>query len=238
MERLWYVPTYVIVTLLVAGPLGAFLGLFPGLTGFSLMLLGLLVGVVFGIGLAGAAAFAAATGKAWRPRAVRAAAVPLAVGVATLFLVSRSQGVPMIHDISTDFADRLEFTKEVKEASPNKDPDDALRAQVEAMQKAAYPAVAAATLALPPPQAFARAKQVAEAMPGWQVTSADTESGRIEAIATTGFFHFKDDIVIRVRADGSGSRVDMRSRSRVGQSDLGANAKRVEAYMSALAKAG
>src|SRR5215831_14914428 len=166
MERLWYVPTYAIVTLLVVGPLGAFLGLFPGLTG--------------------AAAFATATGKPWRPRAVRAAAVPLLVGLATLFLVSRAQGVPMIHDISTDFADRLEFTKEVKDASPNKDPDDAGRAQVEAMQKAAYPAIAAASLSVPPAEAFTRAKQVAEDMPGWQVTNADTETGRIEAVATTG----------------------------------------------------
>ena len=75
-------------------------------------------------------------------------------------------------------------------------------------------------------------------MSHWEVTHADAESGRIEATATSRVFHFVDDIVIRVRPDGAGSRVDLRSRSRVGQSDLGANAKRIHAYGAELAKAG
>jgi uncharacterized protein (DUF1499 family) len=88
-----------------------------------------------------------------------------------------------------------------------------------------------------PDQAFARAKAVAERTPGWNVTNADSESGRIEATATSKLFHFVDDVVIRVRPDGAGSRVDLRSRSRVGQSDLGANAARIRAFEAELAKA-
>jgi uncharacterized protein (DUF1499 family) len=74
-------------------------------------------------------------------------------------------------------------------------------------------------------------------MPGWIVTNADLDSGRIEATATSRIFHFVDDVVIRVRPDGAGSRVDLRSRSRVGQSDLGANAERIRAFCAELAKA-
>ncbi|TMA41924.1 MAG: DUF1499 domain-containing protein, partial [Deltaproteobacteria bacterium] len=63
----------------------------------------------------------------------------------------------------------------------------------------------------------------------------DGASGTIEAVATTRVFGFQDDIAIRVRADGSAaSRVDVRSKSRDGKGDLGANAARIRAYVMAL----
>jgi uncharacterized protein (DUF1499 family) len=237
MERLWLVPTYAILTLAAVGPLAAHFRVLPPLAGFGLLFLAILIGIVFGIGLAAAAAFATATNKSWRPRALRAAIVPLLVGLPPLALASFSK-VPPIHDISTDLVDRLEFTPDVAAASMNKDPDPALRALVEEQQKQAYSDLAPAILNAPPADAFARAKATAESLPGWQVTNADSESGRIEATATSSFFHFVDDVVIRVRPEGAGSRIDMRSRSRVGQGDLGANAKRIHAFMSAFAKAG
>jgi uncharacterized protein (DUF1499 family) len=236
MERLWLAPTLVIVSLLVLGPLLAFFHVLPGIAGFSLVLLAILVGVVFGIGLAAASAFATVTNKPWRPRAVRAAIVPLLVGLPILGLASMSK-VPAIHDISTDLTDRIEFTPDVAAASTNQDPPAEQRSVVEGLQKSGYPDIAPVILAVAPDQAFARAKSVAERMPGWNVTNADSESGRIEATATSKLFHFVDDIVIRVRPDGAGSRVDLRSRSRVGQSDLGANAARIRAFEAELAKA-
>jgi len=237
MQRFWMAPTFVIVSLLILGPLLAFLHVLPPLAGFSLVLLAVLTGMVFGIGLAAASAFATVTNKAWRPQAVRAAIVPLGLGLVVLAMVSTSK-VPAIHDISTDPTDRLEFTPDVVAASTNKDPEGDQRALVEGLQKSGYPDIAPIVLSLPPADAFARAKAVAEQMPGWNVTHADAEAGRIEATATSRIFHFVDDIVIRVRPDGTGSRVDVRSRSRVGQSDLGANAKRIRAYGAELTKAG
>lgn len=236
MERLWSAPTFVIVSLLILGPLLAFFHVLPGLVGFSLVLLAVLVGVVFGIGLAAASAYATVANKPWRPRAVRAAIVPLLVGLPVLALASLSK-VPAIHDISTDLADRIEFTPDVAAASSNQDPPAEQREVVEGLQKSGYPDIVPVVLDVPPEQAFARAKAVAEKLPGWNVTNADLESGRIEAIATSKLFHFVDDIVIRVRPDGAGSRVDLRSRSRVGQSDLGANAARIRAFEAELAKA-
>jgi uncharacterized protein (DUF1499 family) len=67
------------------------------------------------------------------------------------------------------------------------------------------------------------------------VVAADPAAGRIEATATTFWFGFVDDVVVRVRpAAGGGSRIDVRSVSRVGKSDVGANAKRIRAYRAAL----
>jgi uncharacterized protein (DUF1499 family) len=56
----------------------------------------------------------------------------------------------------------------------------------------------------------------------------------VEATDTTGWFGFKDDISIRVRPDPNGSRVDVRSVSRVGRSDIGANATRVRDFLARL----
>jgi uncharacterized protein (DUF1499 family) len=80
---------------------------------------------------------------------------------------------------------------------------------------------------------FNRALDVAQRM-GWELVAADQASGRIEATDTTTWFGFKDDIVVRVTSWGSGARVDMRSVSRVGRSDVGTNARRIREFLDAL----
>ena len=69
---------------------------------------------------------------------------------------------------------------------------------------------------------------------GWEVVAADPAAGRIEAVATTFWFGFKDDIVVRVAPAGAGSLIDARSKSRVGVGDLGTNAQRLRAYLERL----
>ena len=88
-------------------------------------------------------------------------------------------------------------------------------------------------LPLAPAEAFARARAAAEGM-GWEMVAADSAAGRIEATATTAWFGFKDDVVIRVEPAQGGSRVDVRSVSRVGVSDVGTNAARIRAYLARL----
>lgn len=98
----------------------------------------------------------------------------------------------------------------------------------------AYPELTTLVTAMPPADAFAAAEAEARAQ-GWTIVTADAGAGAIEATAETFWFGFKDDVVIRVRPAEAGSAIDMRSTSRVGLSDLGANAARIEAYMTALA---
>ena len=65
----------------------------------------------------------------------------------------------------------------------------------------------------------------------WDIYRQDRNSGIIEAVDTTTIMGFKDDIVIRVRTGAGGTRVDLRSVSRVGQGDLGANARRINRFI-------
>ena len=100
-------------------------------------------------------------------------------------------------------------------------------------QRSGYPDIGPVDLAQTPAAAFDRALSVARAM-GWTIVASDARTGRIEATATTAWFGFRDDVVIRVTPRGSGSRVDVRSHSRVGRGDLGANARRVRDFSARL----
>ena len=88
-------------------------------------------------------------------------------------------------------------------------------------------------LDLPPARTFDLADRAARKM-GWDIVALVPEQGRIEATASTLLFGFKDDVVIRITPEAGGSRVDMRSVSRVGGSDIGANARRIRAFMKEL----
>ena len=89
------------------------------------------------------------------------------------------------------------------------------------------------SLALPREAAFDRALDAAQRM-GWTIVAADDTTGRIEASDRSRWFGFTDDIVIRITPEGSGSRVDVRSSSRLGRSDFGVNAARIRVYLAAL----
>ena len=89
----------------------------------------------------------------------------------------------------------------------------------------------------PPDDVFDRSEQVVQGL-GWEVVNADRAAGRIEATDTTFWFGFKDDVVVRIRPADNGSRVDLRSVSRVGGGDIGANAARIRAFSSRLTSPG
>ena len=159
--------------------------------------------------------------------------VALAASALPLYWLQVARTLPPINDITTDLADPPEFvailpiraSAPVSAAYPGKDTADA--------QRAGYPDIVPVELASPPQAAFERALAVARDM-GWSIVATDPATGRIEATATTAWFGFRDDVVIRVKASGSGSRVDIRSHSRVGRGDLGANAKRIRDFSARL----
>jgi uncharacterized protein (DUF1499 family) len=164
------------------------------------------------------------------------AAVGLVIGLVAFIIPYRlqrqAQAVPPIHDISTDLENPPSFVAVVplRAAAPNN--LDRPTAVVE-QQRKGYPDLAPLTLGIPATAAFPRALTVARQM-GWEIVVADEASGRIEATDTTRWFGFKDDVVVRVTPWGAGSRVDVRSVSRVGRSDIGTNARRIRAFLSAL----
>jgi hypothetical protein len=88
----------------------------------------------------------------------------------------------------------------------------------------------ARVLQSPRAEAFGKARAAAERM-GWEIVAADPAAGRIDAVATTPWFGFKDDVRLQVTAQGEASRIDVRSRSRVGRGDAGTNARRVREFL-------
>jgi hypothetical protein len=195
-----------------------------------------LFGAAIGVGLAGAVL--AATGL-MVPR-MRAGSVPtlvlaLLLGSASalvpLHFLRQSMALPSIHDITTDTENPPPFVAilPLRAGAPN--PPEHPGAHIAELQRIGYPGLRPLELPLPPAQAFARALGAVRAM-GLEVVAADENSGRIEAVATTRWFGFKDDMVVRVVAAGAGSRIDVRSKSRVGRSDVGANARRIQEFLT------
>jgi uncharacterized protein (DUF1499 family) len=214
------------VAAMVVGPALAWLRLVPGLWGFVPYALGgivaLVVGVIsvvqalrgHGLGLGGAAA--------------------LIAGVAFVMIAARGAGHPRINDFTTDLADPPAF-RHAATLPPNAGRDLGYPADFAPIQQECCADLRPAHLPAPPAEAFARARRTAQAMPTWTITAEDPAAGTVEAVVTSRLFGFQDDVAIRVRPDGAnGSRVDMRSKSRDGQGDLGVNASRIRAYVSAL----
>lgn len=176
-----------------------------------------------------------------RPRGPRVGFLRALVGLAIsvfvvgvpMYLLQISQRVPPIHDITTDTEEppAFEAVLPLRAEAPN--PPEYPGAEVAAQQHAAYPDIVPLTTAMGPDLAFRHALAAAREM-GWRIVASDPARGRIEAVDQTPWFGFLDDVAIRVRPQGQGSRIDVRSKSRIGVSDLGANAERVRAYLRAL----
>lgn len=155
----------------------------------------------------------------------------LAAGPPTV-LWYRVQHLPRIHDISTDTVNPPQYVSvlPLRAGAPNSTRYDAAIAPLQAQ---AYPEIATTTLAAPPDQAFQKALRVASDM-GWTIVDANPAALRIEATDTSLLFGFKDDVVIRIGGGAGGSRIDLRSLSRVGGADFGVNAKRIVRFIARL----
>jgi uncharacterized protein (DUF1499 family) len=143
--------------------------------------------------------------------------------------------LPRIHDITTDMENPPSFVAilPLRKGASNSAIYGGKAISEE--QKRGYPDLKPVIVPLAGKQAFQIALQTAQKM-GWDIVDANPSEGRIEATDTTFWFRFKDDIVIRIIPAGGSSRIDLRSVSRVGISDVGTNAKRIRAYFTALEK--
>jgi uncharacterized protein (DUF1499 family) len=174
----------------------------------------------------------------WRSFVLSLAGLIISLALVSISLewYHQARSVPPIHDITTDTSNPPEFVAilPIRKNAPNSSGYGGPRMAEE--QRRAYPDIVPLFLSVPPATAFDRALSVASQM-GWRLVDADKSEGRIEAIATTFWFGFKDDVVIRIEKADSGSRVDIRSVSRVGVSDLGTNAKRIREFLREMTKA-
>ncbi|EED30527.1 hypothetical protein NOR53_633 [gamma proteobacterium NOR5-3] len=217
--------------LLLSGP-GTRFGLWEYGTGFLMMRIAFFVGL-------GASALALLLLLVPKTRAAGLSplAIALVLGLGTAYLpwsgVQKVRSLPFIHDITTDTANPPAFVAVLPLRVDAPNPPQYLGEEVASQQREAYPDIKTLTLAMPADQTFARALEVVEAM-GWELVASEPADGRIEATETTFWFGFKDDVVIRVAGTADGSRLDVRSKSRVGKSDVGANAERIRKFVKAL----
>jgi len=139
-------------------------------------------------------------------------------------------GAPPINDITTDTDNPPPFLAilPVRAAAGAQSADYGGPATA-ALQNQAYPDIQPVRLNLSADKAFELALAAVRDM-GWNLVAAEAAQGRIEASARTGWYGFTDDVVIRVAAEGTGARIDIRSKSRVGRSDLGVNAQRIREF--------
>ncbi len=238
-SRILVVSAIVAVVLLVAGPLGYKFGLSPLQPSLVSLLIALFTGAVVVL-LAFIMTIVSQVKALPRNRnltvvALLVGAIPIVVMVPQMMA---AQSVPPIHDITTDTVDpprffevvalRADAPNDLEYGMENIPPEEMAK-----MQQAAYPEVRTLATELDVASAVARAADLM-ASQGHEVVNVDAAAGIVEGTATTFWFGFKDDMVVRVRpGDDGGSIVDMRSVSRVGQSDVGANAARIVAFLEA-----
>jgi uncharacterized protein (DUF1499 family) len=157
------------------------------------------------------------------------------------YLGVRASRLPEIADITTDPIDPPRYETIGRLRARDANPIAYAGLYAAQQQKAAYPDIAPLETDASPQTAYDAAME-AIAKRRWQVINTrppqagqsgqPARDGYIEAVARTLIMGFRDDVVVRIRADGDGARVDVRSSSRYGRHDFGTNATRVRALIT------
>ncbi|MGH8289951.1 MAG: DUF1499 domain-containing protein [Steroidobacteraceae bacterium] len=245
MKRAWTVPLLgmimgiiAILMVLLPGPfyrIGAY-----GLAGaFTMLKYGAYVGIAAVIiSLVGLVVTLAAK----RPKYLIGVIIGLVLGILAWGIpymwLKKAESVPAIHDISTDTVIPPQFQPDVlalRAASHARNSPAYGGPAVAAKQAAAYPDIKPMLFKLPVTKVFDATLQTAKAM-GWKLDSENPATGIIEATSTTFWFGFKDDVVVRIQPQGHETRIDIRSESRIGGSDIGKNAQRIRDFRTELYK--
>ncbi|HYH79909.1 MAG TPA: DUF1499 domain-containing protein [Longimicrobium sp.] len=219
-----------------AGP-GSRMGLWSWMTALrTMMKYGAYLGVLAIV--LSVAALLVARGRGAGRATLGVAAVGLLLGLGAWYFPwsfrRQARAVPPIHDITTDFVSPPELvaSRAIRDSAKLNTADYG-GDSIAALQRKGYPDIRPVMLAMRPEQAYAAVLRTARDM-GWTEIEAAPDQFRVEAVDETPWFGFKDDVVIRVTPASGISRVDVRSVSRVGGSDVGANAHRIRKFVARL----
>ncbi len=219
--------------LLPIGALGTRFGLWPFTAGFLLLAIG---GALAVAGIATGIAACIIAGRRALPHDLRTSMLGLAISAAILAYMGMqfywATSYPPIHNISTDTNNPPKFIS-VLPLREGANPVYFNAAELAPLQEEFYPWVRPLTLGISPQDALAKTVVVLNDM-GWDMVAQHPQLGLVEATATSFWFGFKDDVAVRVRPHPVGARIDVRSVSRVGQGDLGANAQRIRRILQRL----
>lgn len=168
----------------------------------------------------------------WGSTLVYAVLSLVAVGM-PVSMMSKASAVPPIHDITTDVTNPPEFVAiaPLREGAPN--PVSYEGGDVTKQQLEAYPEIKTQLLPQSLNEVYMASERAIEAL-GWERVTDGALPNTLEATDTTAWFGFKDDVVIRLTPQRDDTLVDVRSKSRVGKSDLGKNAERIDVFLNEL----
>jgi len=225
--------------------IGSGAGAWSFMTGFSVLTFAFFATIAGGLLAVIAFFLARRTGLQTGRLNLLALVIAVAFSGYLLNQIATARQVPAIHDATTDLVDVPQFAALKVRADNLENIPDAGSPELAALDpesrwKAIHRKSYGDLRTLRLPQTVAEVTTRAEGLAmarGWQIAQTDRQAGTVEATATTLFFRFKDDVIIRVRADPArpgGSIVDMRSISRVGQSDIGVNAQRIRSFLADL----
>lgn len=219
------------ISLPVIGVIGIRVGLLAPMAGFTLFGAGAVLGGALSLllGLVGVGVTRGGGDPDGRKLALAAVFAGVALFGAVAIGGSPGAGLPPINDITTDLDDPPQF-----QGDPSgRGRDMAYPEDWKPLVRAAYADLQPHAVDAAPSRVFEQAIAAAERL-GWTITRRDAQTSTIEASDTTAIFQFVDDVVIRIRPSAGGSVLDIRSKSRDGQGDVGANAARIRALLSKL----
>jgi hypothetical protein len=222
-----------ILIILVTGPGHRFgiLGVQTSLLGYMAAVLLMVVAMVAGIaglGMTSGSAGSASAALTWL-----AVIVAVAMTWNNFNWFQKARAAPPIHDITTDTVNPPEFVDVLPLRADAPNPPEYGGEEISTKQREAYPDLVTIESSASAADAYEAALLTVESL-GWDLAGSDAGSGRVEATDTTFWFGFKDDVVVRIRGAGSGSRIDVRSKSRVGLGDVGTNAARIRTFRETL----
>lgn len=218
------------LTFFVVGAALAYARVVPGLAGFMLFALGMIIGVVSSI--AGLVLW----GRSGMSPGVGLGLLGVPAAAFLLFSVVSMRGAPAINDVSTDLVYPPPFVH-ASTLPENKGRDMAFPESFKKIVKSSYSDLQSLAMSGTVDDVFAKAMDLVHEEKGWEVTFTEItpKESIIEGSAATRVFGFVDDFVIRItKVQAGGCVVDMRSKSRNGKGDLGANAERIRTFLAGL----
>lgn len=151
----------------------------------------------------------------------------LGVTATGVYFQYSARNAPPIHDITTDLESPPEFVAMVRLRQDAPNPPEYTGEETAQAQREAYPHIQPLVVNMPKQEVIDEIVNLI-ADRGWHMVSINRQDGRVEATEKLAWFGFKDDVVFRITETGEETRVDMRSKSRIGRGDIGVNADRID----------
>lgn len=156
--------------------------------------------------------------------------ITLIVSATAIYWQYKARSVPPIHDISTDLQTPPEFVAMTRLRADAPNPPEYAGDETASEQRASYPNIQPLVVSVPPQEVIDEIVTLIVER-DWEMVSINRQQGRVEATEKLAWFGFKDDVVLRITETDTGTRIDMRSKSRIGRGDIGVNAARIESFL-------